>query len=101
MTFEQDKSEHDKIKQDNNTEQMLFKQCLYHSRRGMLELDDVLGSFVKQYFYSLSTDEQYLYSQLVKREDPELYAWITGAADPEDAFKELIDKIKQSALKTV
>jgi succinate dehydrogenase flavin-adding protein (antitoxin of CptAB toxin-antitoxin module) len=79
MTFDQDKSEHDKIKQDNNTEQMLFRQ----------------------YFYSLSTDEQYLYSQLVKREDPELYAWITGAADPEDAFKELIDKIKQSALKTV
>lgn len=61
-----------------------LKKLAWHSRRGMLELDLLLGPFVTDRLPGLSGEEQLLYRQLLAEEDQDLYAWLIDRADPED-----------------
>lgn len=54
------------------------------SRRGMLELDLVLGPFVDGAYASLSTAQQADYERLMLCEDQELYAWFLRRERPDD-----------------
>lgn len=47
-------------------------------RRGMLELDVLLGNFLNEAYPDLSLDNKKLFIQLLECEDPEIYAWIMG-----------------------
>ena len=61
-------------------------RVIWHSRRGMLELDIVLETFVKQHYLSLDADQRQLYRRLLACEDQQLYDWFLKkqpAADPE------------------
>ncbi len=70
------------------------QEILWHSRRGMLELDLLLVPFAEQAFGSLSPQEQSLYQDFLNNEDQDLYAWlISGSQTTNDNFKPLIDKI--------
>ncbi len=56
----------------------------WHCRRGMLELDLFLESFVKYHLDKMSEDECEAFDEFLKTPDPLLYAWFMGNAVPED-----------------
>ena len=53
-------------------------------RRGMLELDILLGNFLKNKYLDLSNTEQQLFANLLSHPDPTLLAWLMGHEMPED-----------------
>lgn len=54
-------------------------------RRGMLELDVLLGNFLKEAYPTLSLENKILFIKLLSETDPEIFAWIMGHEKPEDA----------------
>lgn len=61
----------------------------WHCRRGMLELDLILGRFSKQYLEKLSDKQLDVFENLLNAPDPDLYAWLMGYESP--SSKELAD----------
>lgn len=53
-------------------------------RRGMLELDVLLGKFVDDHYLALSDEDKWLFIKLLECPDPELFAWLMGADLPEE-----------------
>ena len=54
-------------------------------RRGMLELDVLLGNFLTEAYPNLSLEEKQLFVELLECADPELFAWLMGYEIPTDA----------------
>ena len=54
-------------------------------RRGMLELDVLLGNFLKNKYHTLTEEDKVLFIKLLNFPDPELFAWLMGREIPEDA----------------
>ncbi len=52
-----------------------YNRVIWHSRRGMLELDLVLEPFVKNSYLLLDQEAQALYRRLLTCEDQELFNW--------------------------
>jgi antitoxin CptB len=61
----------------------------WHCRRGMLELDVILGGFSKDHLEQLTEQQLSFFEQLLDRPDPDIYAWLMGYEQPEE--KELAD----------
>jgi antitoxin CptB len=53
-------------------------------RRGMLELDVLLGNFLADAYESLSLEDKRLFVALLNCSDPELFDWLLGQASPKD-----------------
>lgn len=69
-------------------------RIFWHSRRGMLELDLLLVPFAREVFESLSRQDQLLYSDLLKEEDQDLFAWLMQRSAPSEArFEPIIRQI--------
>jgi antitoxin CptB len=60
------------------------------ARRGMLELDLVLGPFVKQCYPQLPAADQQRYRQLLECEDQDLFSWFLGRVVPQEEDHEKI-----------
>lgn len=75
--------------------QKLDKQkILWHSRRGMLELDLLLVPFAQEIFIELTLQEQLLYEKFLSEEDQDLFAWLMGTATPQNnQYQSIIAKI--------
>lgn len=58
-----------------DTDSVDYKRLVWHSRRGMLELDLLLESFVLQRFPELDKQGQRAYRALLDCEDQELFNW--------------------------
>ena len=54
-------------------------------RRGMLELDVLLGNFLNDAYPHLSFAEKTQFMTLLNYSDPELFAWIMGKESPTDS----------------
>lgn len=67
------------------TDEIQAKRVVWHSRRGMLELDVLLLPFAEQKYPDLSDDDQALYRQLLDCEDPDLFTWFLEHQIPDDA----------------
>jgi antitoxin CptB len=77
---------------------MNLSQLRWACRRGMLELDILLGNFLEQAFPALPPDEQVLFIRLLEVNDQDLFLWLTGkalAADPEMNF--IVKKVRDYA----
>ncbi|ROS04727.1 antitoxin CptB [Sinobacterium caligoides] len=61
-----------------------YKRIGWHSRRGMLELDLVLGPFYRDQLLKLADSEQQLYIKLLTCEDQDMFRWFLKAELPED-----------------
>ncbi len=61
-----------------------YNRLVWHSRRGMLELDLVLGPFVKEGYPALAEDDKARYRQLLECEDQDLFSWFLGRVAPQD-----------------
>jgi antitoxin CptB len=67
---------------------------LYWScRRGMLELDLILIPFYQHCYASLACQQQQQFEQLLACTDVELYAWLTGRGEPEQAEFQTITQL--------
>lgn len=75
-------------------------------RRGMKEMDLILGHFADDHLADLSTDDLNLYERMLGENDQDLYLWVTariaedkeGVRDPASAmFATLLDRIADHA----
>ncbi|MCY4177360.1 MAG: succinate dehydrogenase assembly factor 2 [Endozoicomonadaceae bacterium] len=76
-----------------------FRRILWHSRRGMLELDVLLVPFAHEAFPLLSEEEQQLYIQFIAHEDTDLFCWLLEHEQPEPVYLDIIKKIRAHAAK--
>ena len=61
----------------------------WHCRRGMLELDLILQSFLEKGLSKLNEKQIKQFNDLLEHIDPQLFAWLMGHEEPED--KELAE----------
>jgi antitoxin CptB len=66
---------------------------VWHSRRGMLELDVLLGPFAAHALPLISAEQQQVYVRLLSQQDPDLFTWFMGNATSDD--KELASMVEQ------
>ena len=57
----------------------------WQCRRGMLELDEILGRYLDQRYLRASAREQEAFERLLRCQDPELQQWLLLGQEPEDA----------------
>ena len=66
-------------------------------RRGIKEMDLILGAFCDTELAALSEEEIALYEDLLSENDHDLYGWITGRGQPPQHFAALLDRIAAHA----
>ena len=67
------------------------------ARRGMLELDLVLGPFVVSRYAQLSPPDRHRFEQLMQCEDQDLFAWFMQRAQPDEELAGIVSQILQFA----
>ena len=73
----------------------LKNKLAWQCRRGMLELDVILIPFLNDFFDHLDTSQQNTFALFLEQADPDIYSWIMGYSDCQDAeFKEIIVLIR-------
>lgn len=78
---------------DEKTE---FNRLWWHSRRGMLELDVLLLTFLEEVYRTLPEKDQDIYRKLLTCEDADMWQWFMQQGRPEDPeLQYMIDKILQ------
>ena len=63
-------------------------------RRGTREMDLILGPYAEAQLGVQDATWLDAYERLLEEPDPDLYAWVTGAARPAEAHREMIDRIR-------
>lgn len=63
----------------------VYSRLHWACRRGMLELDVLLGNFLKEAYEGLSDAEKADFTEFLTYPDPELMAWIMGRETPPTA----------------
>ncbi len=81
----------------NETE---LKRQIWHSRRGMLELDVLLGPFAANVLPLISAQEQQTYVRLLGQQDPELFTWFMGHGTSGDADLDAMVKLVKDYAKS-
>ena len=73
-----------------------YGQVVYQCRRGLLELDQCLSTFVTSHYQSCTLSEKVIFQQLLQCQDPELqhYFFMADEKDMDPALCQLIKKIK-------
>ena len=67
-------------------------------RRGMLELDVLLGNFLEEAFITLDSHDQEQFVQLLDNNDQDLFMWLTGRTIPPKAnTAAIVGKVREHA----
>lgn len=75
-----------------------YRKLLWHSRRGMWELDILLLPFAEQCVPQLSGAEQRLYRRLLREEDQDLFACLVERTEhPDPELQSMAMKIRDFA----
>lgn len=76
------------------TTEIELNRLFWHSRRGMLELDELLVPFVREAYSALADDDKARYEQLLSCEDQDMFAWFMRRDQPDDqGLQIIIEKI--------
>ncbi|WOI57361.1 succinate dehydrogenase assembly factor 2 [Palleronia sp. LCG004] len=62
-------------------------------RRGMKEMDLILGSYADAHLADLDAGTIELYEEMLTENDQELYRWVSGQAAPPPRFAPLVSEI--------
>lgn len=82
----------------SETRQIRLKRLKIRSwRRGMREMDMLLGPFSDGPLGELSDAELDIYEQLLSENDQEIYRWISGQADIPEQYQFLIHAVLEGA----
>lgn len=60
------------------------RRLRWHCRRGLKELDVILGPFMDEHYRELPPEDQALFARLVDCEDMDLFHWFMRQARPAD-----------------
>jgi len=75
-----------------------YRKLLWHSRRGMWELDILLLPFAEQRLRQLGGDDQRRYQRLLDEEDQDLFACLVERVQhPDPELQALVLKIRDFA----
>lgn len=70
----------------------------WQCRRGMRELDLILGSFVERCFEGLSSEERDSLQSLLEQPDQAILAWVMGReTHPDPGVARLVDKVARNS----
>jgi antitoxin CptB len=73
-------------------------QLRWSCRRGMLELDVLLGNFLEEAYVSLSESDQTTFVDLLSENDQDLFNWLTGRQPPQNPkLAQMVEKIRHHA----
>ncbi len=77
---------------------MVPSRLRWACRRGMLELDVLLGNFLEEAFTNLTEEEQLIFVQLLAENDQDLFMWLTGKEFPTSPeFMTMVEMIRYHA----
>lgn len=74
-----------------------LERLRWQCRRGLLELDLLLGNFLDTGYAALDAEKKAQFSSLLACSDQELLYWFTDQTAPPRDLKELIATIKEHA----
>lgn len=66
-------------------------------RRGIKEMDLILGTFCDRRLAGLSDDRITLYEAMLAENDQDLYQWVSGQAAPPEAITPMIQRVGREA----
>ena len=67
-------------------------------RRGMLELDVLLGNFLEEAYVQASPKDQALFIELLDCNDQELFMWLTGKEQTnQPQLVDIVEKVRHHA----
>ena len=67
----------------------------WRCRRGMRELDQLLGWYLDTRYPNSDAAAKTAFSTLLDQQDPELWSWLSGGEKPHnDAWRVIIDEIR-------
>jgi antitoxin CptB len=69
-----------------------FKQLLWHSRRGMRELDALFIPFTQHKYCLLSVNEQQAYRKIINQNDGVLFSWFLNSISA-GSHQDMVNKI--------
>lgn len=72
-----------------------LERLRWRCRRGLLELDLVLGDFLNECYVKLSVEEQGAFERLLALPDTTLHAYLQGLNPPTEEFEQIVRKIRQ------
>lgn len=73
------------------------KSIRWRCRRGIKELDLILGRFVEKHLEQLDAPELEIFGRLLNQNDQDIVAWVCGSATPKDPdFARIVSKIRGS-----
>jgi antitoxin CptB len=79
-------------------ETIIPPQLRWACRRGMLELDVLLGNFLEEAYLSASKKDQKQFVKLLNCNDQELFMWLTGKEIPTQTdLTDIVGKIRHHA----
>jgi len=76
------------------TDPQIAKLTMRCSRRGIKEMDVILGGFARSELTTLNAAELAVLEGLLEENDHDILAWVLGRAQTPDAYLAMIDKIK-------
>jgi len=66
----------------------------WRCRRGMRELDQLLTWYLERRYPNADEAEKQSFAMLLDEQDPELWNWFSGRAEPPEAWKRIVDEIR-------
>ncbi len=85
---------------ENNKSERIHQlsRLKWSCRRGMLELDVLLGNFLEEGYLKLGDDDKWLFIKLLETPDPDLNGWLMGGeAPPDPDLARIVEIVKQHA----
>jgi len=67
-----------------------LERVRWRCRRGLLELDIVLGRFIEQHYLTMDEGQRVAFDELLDLPDTELWELITGKIEPEHAHHGIV-----------
>ncbi len=78
-----------------------LNRLFWHSRRGMLELDELLVPFVRDAYTGLDDGDKARYEKLLTCEDQDIFGWFMRRNQPEDPdLQRIVEKILEYSRNT-
>lgn len=75
-----------------------LRRLVWHSRRGMLELDVILLPFTETHYSGLSSEDKLVYRRLIDCEDQDLFNWFMEKSKCPDAeIQRMIEHVLEHA----
>ena len=67
----------------------------WRQRRGMKELDVLLERYYTRHYDTAGDAERAAFARLLEREDPEIWLWVVGQAEPPAELADVIARLRR------